>query len=76
VEVSAAPSSVTSYSTSTIAHGIENGSNLALEVRELILHDVPDDPHVDTEVVMDENVAETGDLAPFDMRLLLRYLLR
>ena len=35
--------------------------------RQLVLHDVPDDVHVDAEVIMDENVPQAGYLLPLDL---------
>jgi hypothetical protein len=58
---------------STIVAAIQYGANLALEVRELVLDNVPDDPCIDSEVVVDENVAQTRDLAPLNVGLLFRH---
>lgn len=48
---------------------VEYALDLLGENRRLVLHNVPDDVHVDTEIVMDQYVAQTGDLLPLDLRM-------
>ena len=41
-----------------------------LKVRYFILKDVPDDIRVDTEIVMDQDIAHACDIRPLDLRVL------
>jgi len=43
---------------------LENLQDAELEIREIALYDAPHDFVVDTEVLMDDHVAETGGLRP------------
>lgn len=47
-----------------------------MQQRQFLLHDVPQDPQVQSEVVVNELVSEPGHLRPFDVRMFLSELRR
>ena len=40
--------------------------NVRFQIRQLVFDDVPDDFYIDTEILVNQNVAQAGDLLPID----------
>lgn len=47
-----------------------------VQLVKLVGNDIPDNLHTDAEVLVNQQISQCGDLAPFDPRCLLFYLIR
>lgn len=47
---------------------VEQALDCGLQIRQLVLDDIPEDPRVHPKVFMNQNVSQPGDLLPFHAR--------